>query len=149
MLTVNPHKRITATDALKHPWIYQRERVASVVHRQETVDCLKKFNARRKLKVSASIVQSIFCINNFSFWFLYLKKKKNNLIFTVFQLFREPFLPQCWPHGTSRAEIWFQRRMMDHKSKYQPIPAILSKRMMMWKFVGRRSSKWLNNWLKL
>lgn len=29
----------------------QRERVASVVHRQETVDCLKKFNARRKLKV--------------------------------------------------------------------------------------------------
>lgn len=32
----------------------QRERVASVVHRQETVDCLKKFNARRKLKVSIS-----------------------------------------------------------------------------------------------
>lgn len=30
----------------------QRERVASVVHRQETVDCLKKFNARRKLKVN-------------------------------------------------------------------------------------------------
>lgn len=52
MLTVNPYKRITAADALKHPWIYQRERVASVVHRQETVDCLKKFNARRKLKVS-------------------------------------------------------------------------------------------------
>lgn len=51
MLTVNPYKRITAADALKHPWIYQRERVASVVHRQETVDCLKKFNARRKLKV--------------------------------------------------------------------------------------------------
>jgi len=32
--------------------LQQRERVASVVHRQETVDCLKKFNARRKLKVS-------------------------------------------------------------------------------------------------
>lgn len=52
MLTVNPGKRITAAEALKHPWICQRERVASVVHRQETVDCLKKFNARRKLKVS-------------------------------------------------------------------------------------------------
>ncbi|KAK7500973.1 hypothetical protein BaRGS_00007853 [Batillaria attramentaria] len=50
MLTVNPAKRITASEALKHPWICQRERVASVVHRQETVDCLKKFNARRKLK---------------------------------------------------------------------------------------------------
>ncbi|XP_047737933.1 calcium/calmodulin-dependent protein kinase type II delta chain, partial [Hyalella azteca] len=50
MLTVNPAKRITAAEALKHPWICQRERVASVVHRQETVDCLRKFNARRKLK---------------------------------------------------------------------------------------------------
>lgn len=29
-----------------------RERVASKVHRQETLDGLKKFNARRKLKVS-------------------------------------------------------------------------------------------------
>jgi len=50
MLTVNPAKRITAAEALKHPWICQRERIASMVHRQETVDCLKKFNARRKLK---------------------------------------------------------------------------------------------------
>ncbi|KAF0297759.1 Calcium/calmodulin-dependent protein kinase type II alpha chain [Amphibalanus amphitrite] len=56
MLTVNPQRRINATEALKHPWICQRERVASVVHRQQTVDCLKKFNARRKLKVSRSIV---------------------------------------------------------------------------------------------
>lgn len=30
----------------------QRERVASTLHRQETVECLKKFNARRKLKVT-------------------------------------------------------------------------------------------------
>ncbi|KRX96004.1 Calcium/calmodulin-dependent protein kinase type II alpha chain [Trichinella pseudospiralis] len=51
MLTVNPRKRITADQALKHPWICQRERVAALVHRQDTVDCLKKFNARRKLKV--------------------------------------------------------------------------------------------------
>lgn len=29
----------------------QRSTVASMMHRQETVDCLKKFNARRKLKV--------------------------------------------------------------------------------------------------
>lgn len=35
------------------PYLQQRERVASVVHRQETVDCLRKFNARRKLKVSS------------------------------------------------------------------------------------------------
>ncbi|XP_064603278.1 calcium/calmodulin-dependent protein kinase type II delta chain-like isoform X12 [Liolophura sinensis] len=58
MLTVNPAKRITASEALRHPWICQRERVASAVHRQETVDCLKKFNARRKLKIWAPSTQS-------------------------------------------------------------------------------------------
>uniref|UniRef100_A0A672LNS2 calcium/calmodulin-dependent protein kinase n=1 Tax=Sinocyclocheilus grahami TaxID=75366 RepID=A0A672LNS2_SINGR len=52
MLTINPSKRITAAEALKHPWICQRSTVASMMHRQETVECLKKFNARRKLKVS-------------------------------------------------------------------------------------------------
>ncbi|XP_046141061.1 calcium/calmodulin-dependent protein kinase type II alpha chain isoform X35 [Osmia bicornis bicornis] len=64
MLTVNPSKRITASEALKHPWICQRERVASVVHRQETVDCLKKFNARRKLKVA--ILTTMLATRNFS-----------------------------------------------------------------------------------
>uniref|UniRef100_A0A9J8D332 calcium/calmodulin-dependent protein kinase n=2 Tax=Cyprinus carpio TaxID=7962 RepID=A0A9J8D332_CYPCA len=52
MLTINPSKRITAAEALKHPWISHRSTVASCMHRQETVECLKKFNARRKLKVS-------------------------------------------------------------------------------------------------
>uniref|UniRef100_A0A915A9A1 Calcium/calmodulin-dependent protein kinase type II n=1 Tax=Parascaris univalens TaxID=6257 RepID=A0A915A9A1_PARUN len=56
MLTVNPKKRITAEQALKVPWICNRERVASVMHRQDTVDCLKKFNARRKLKAAISAV---------------------------------------------------------------------------------------------
>nr|XP_022319400.1 calcium/calmodulin-dependent protein kinase type II delta chain-like isoform X20 [Crassostrea virginica] len=64
MLTVNPAKRINATEALKHPWICQRERVASVVHRQETVDCLKKFNARRKLK--GAILTTMLATRNFS-----------------------------------------------------------------------------------
>uniref|UniRef100_A0A3B3Y6G6 calcium/calmodulin-dependent protein kinase n=1 Tax=Poecilia mexicana TaxID=48701 RepID=A0A3B3Y6G6_9TELE len=50
MLTINPAKRITAQEALKHPWVCQRSTVASMMHRQETVECLKKFNARRKLK---------------------------------------------------------------------------------------------------
>ncbi|XP_054266306.1 calcium/calmodulin-dependent protein kinase type II alpha chain isoform X6 [Macrosteles quadrilineatus] len=64
MLTVIPSKRITASEALKHPWICQRERVASVVHRQETVDCLKKFNARRKLK--GAILTTMLATRNFS-----------------------------------------------------------------------------------
>ncbi|XP_021944420.1 calcium/calmodulin-dependent protein kinase type II delta chain isoform X4 [Folsomia candida] len=66
MLTVNPNKRITASDALKHPWICQRERVASMMHRQETVDCLKKFNARRKLK--GAILTTMLATRNFSFF---------------------------------------------------------------------------------
>lgn len=64
MLTVNPAKRIKSDEALKHPWICQRERVASVVHRQETVDCLKKFNARRKLK--GAILTTMLVSRNFS-----------------------------------------------------------------------------------
>nr|QCC72450.1 calcium/calmodulin dependent protein kinase II [Onchidium reevesii] len=67
MLTVNPAKRINASEALKHPWICQRERVASVVHRQETVDCLKKFNARRKLKgATPTILTTMLATRNFS-----------------------------------------------------------------------------------
>uniref|UniRef100_A0A4W6FVT2 calcium/calmodulin-dependent protein kinase n=1 Tax=Lates calcarifer TaxID=8187 RepID=A0A4W6FVT2_LATCA len=63
MLTINPSKRITAAEALKHPWICQRSTVASMMHRQETVECLKKFNARRKLKVRllAILHFSIIC----------------------------------------------------------------------------------------
>ena len=64
MLTVNPAKRITAAEALKHPWICNRERVASTLHRQETVDCLKKFNARRKLK--GAILTTMLATRNFS-----------------------------------------------------------------------------------
>ncbi|KAK0163940.1 hypothetical protein PV328_002621 [Microctonus aethiopoides] len=64
MLTVSPSRRITASEALRHPWICQRERVASVVHRQETVDCLKKFNARRKLK--GAILTTMIATRNFS-----------------------------------------------------------------------------------
>lgn len=42
----------------------QRERVASAIHRQETVDCLKKFNARRKLK--GAILTTMLATRNFS-----------------------------------------------------------------------------------
>ncbi|XP_056119745.1 calcium/calmodulin-dependent protein kinase (CaM kinase) II beta 1 isoform X30 [Rhinichthys klamathensis goyatoka] len=64
MLTINPGKRITAQEALKHPWVCQRSTVASMMHRQETVECLKKFNARRKLK--GAILTTMLVSRNFS-----------------------------------------------------------------------------------
>uniref|UniRef100_A0A8K9WTE3 calcium/calmodulin-dependent protein kinase n=1 Tax=Oncorhynchus mykiss TaxID=8022 RepID=A0A8K9WTE3_ONCMY len=64
MLTINPSKRITADQALKHPWICQRSTVASMIHRQETVECLRKFNARRKLK--GAILTTMLVSRNFS-----------------------------------------------------------------------------------
>uniref|UniRef100_A0A3B4BCV6 calcium/calmodulin-dependent protein kinase n=1 Tax=Periophthalmus magnuspinnatus TaxID=409849 RepID=A0A3B4BCV6_9GOBI len=65
MLTINPAKRITAQEALKHPWVCV---MASMMHRQETVECLKKFNARRKLKVCSS--HDIFMFEKRSLWSL-------------------------------------------------------------------------------
>ncbi|XP_057198464.1 calcium/calmodulin-dependent protein kinase type II subunit gamma isoform X15 [Triplophysa rosa] len=64
MLTINPAKRITSDQALKHPWVCQRSTVASMMHRQETVECLRKFNARRKLK--GAIITTMLVSRNFS-----------------------------------------------------------------------------------
>eukprot|EP00062_Callorhinchus_milii_P012082 gi/632958726/ref/XP_007895203.1/ PREDICTED: calcium/calmodulin-dependent protein kinase type II subunit delta [Callorhinchus milii] len=77
MLTINPAKRITATEALKHPWICQRSTVASCMHRQETVECLKKFNARRKLK--GAILTTMLATRNFSAAKSLLNKKTDGV----------------------------------------------------------------------
>ncbi|XP_060887361.1 calcium/calmodulin-dependent protein kinase type II delta 1 chain isoform X1 [Labrus mixtus] len=77
MLTINPAKRVTATDALKHPWICQRSTVASMMHRQETVECLKKFNARRKLK--GAILTTMLATRNFSAAKSLLNKKADGV----------------------------------------------------------------------
>ncbi|EDV21549.1 uncharacterized protein TRIADDRAFT_50756 [Trichoplax adhaerens] len=50
LLTVSQNKRITSTEALKHPFILNRDNVCAKVHRQKTIDGLRRFNARRKLK---------------------------------------------------------------------------------------------------
>ncbi|XP_051940504.1 calcium/calmodulin-dependent protein kinase type II delta 2 chain isoform X3 [Hippocampus zosterae] len=77
MLTINPSKRITASEALKHPWICQRSTVASLMHRQETVECLKKFNARRKLK--GAILTTLLVTRNFSAAKSLLNKKSDGV----------------------------------------------------------------------
>ncbi|XP_059790221.1 calcium/calmodulin-dependent protein kinase type II subunit beta isoform X4 [Balaenoptera ricei] len=77
MLTINPAKRIAAHEALKHPWVCQRSTVASMMHRQETVECLKKFNARRKLK--GAILTTMLATRNFSAAKSLLNKKADGV----------------------------------------------------------------------
>ncbi|XP_038151691.1 calcium/calmodulin-dependent protein kinase type II subunit gamma isoform X15 [Cyprinodon tularosa] len=77
MLTINPAKRITADQALKHPWVCQRSTVASMMHRQETVECLRKFNARRKLK--GAIITTMLVSRNFSACKTLLNKKTDGV----------------------------------------------------------------------
>ncbi|XP_068732221.1 peripheral plasma membrane protein CASK-like [Montipora capricornis] len=49
MLEHDQNDRVTAKEALQHPWLKNRE-VPQRMHLQESVDEMKKFNARRKLK---------------------------------------------------------------------------------------------------
>ncbi|XP_064639321.1 peripheral plasma membrane protein CASK-like isoform X9 [Lineus longissimus] len=49
MLEKDPDRRITVEEALQHKWVKEKSRVAKL-HLHETVEEMKKFNARRKLK---------------------------------------------------------------------------------------------------
>uniref|UniRef100_A0A674NKM5 calcium/calmodulin-dependent protein kinase n=1 Tax=Takifugu rubripes TaxID=31033 RepID=A0A674NKM5_TAKRU len=94
MLTINPAKRITADQALKHPWVCQRSTVASMMHRQETVECLRKFNARRKLK--GAILTTMLVSRTFSGEFSqqHYTHQEENLVLLLFCLLKEAF---CLP----------------------------------------------------
>lgn len=59
LMTMDQDKRMTASEALNHPWIKSRDRVASVVHRQDTISGLKKFMAKRKLRAAVRAVQVV------------------------------------------------------------------------------------------
>lgn len=54
LLEVDPIRRMTIDEALHHPWISQKAR-ASKTHLHETVEEMRRFNARRKLKVRIMI----------------------------------------------------------------------------------------------
>ncbi|KAL7062454.1 hypothetical protein AAHC03_0684 [Spirometra sp. Aus1] len=49
LLEVNPLRRLTIEEALRHPWICQKAR-APKIHLHDTVEEMKFFNARRRLK---------------------------------------------------------------------------------------------------
>ncbi|CAD5234191.1 unnamed protein product [Bursaphelenchus xylophilus] len=49
LLTVDPRKRLTAEDVLEHPWVQDRS-IPPRIHLGETVESIRKYNHRRKLK---------------------------------------------------------------------------------------------------
>ncbi|XP_014604678.1 PREDICTED: peripheral plasma membrane protein CASK isoform X8 [Polistes canadensis] len=50
MLTTDVNHRITIQEVLNHKWLRDRDKGAARVHLGDTIEELKKFNARRKLK---------------------------------------------------------------------------------------------------
>ncbi len=50
LLDKDQNTRLTAEEALNHPWISERDAFAPKRHLNETVDEIKKFNIRRRLR---------------------------------------------------------------------------------------------------
>nr|XP_012144191.1 PREDICTED: peripheral plasma membrane protein CASK isoform X4 [Megachile rotundata] len=60
MLTTDVNHRITIQEVLNHKWLRDRDKGVARIHLAETIEELKKFNARRKLKeaVKAAVSSS-------------------------------------------------------------------------------------------
>ncbi|XP_051986625.1 calcium/calmodulin-dependent serine protein kinase b isoform X4 [Xyrauchen texanus] len=65
MLMLDPAERITVYESLNHPWLKERDRYSYKVHLPETVEQLRKFNARRKLKGAVLAAVSSHKFNSF------------------------------------------------------------------------------------
>lgn len=61
LLHADPSLRPSAAEALQHPWV--RGDTPRSLHMDATVRSLREFNARRKFRVSPSLVDTLTLIN--------------------------------------------------------------------------------------
>jgi calcium/calmodulin-dependent protein kinase I len=63
MLTVDPTKRLTADQALTHPWVGLTVEELSMINLDANLTEFKKFNANRKFKAAAKAVMAVNKMN--------------------------------------------------------------------------------------
>mmetsp|Transcript_30174 Transcript_30174/g.39753 ORF Transcript_30174/g.39753 Transcript_30174/m.39753 type:complete len:416 (-) Transcript_30174:442-1689(-) len=59
MIVVDKNERITAKEALEHPWILEADHVLEAKDLKDNHDELKKFNARRRIRKAANVVKLV------------------------------------------------------------------------------------------
>lgn len=82
LLDVDPNRRMTIEEALRHPWIAQKSR-APKTHLHATVEAMKHFNARRRLKVRHLDPNSDLSLQKFSANILHIFTSFNVLEYFV------------------------------------------------------------------
>ncbi|CAM9234537.1 unnamed protein product [Discosporangium mesarthrocarpum] len=60
LLTTDPSKRLTAAEAVRHPWLLSKDTDLLQVHLKQTLEHMQLFNARRKLRAA---VKSVVAVN--------------------------------------------------------------------------------------
>lgn len=68
MLCVEASERITAEQCLQHPWLREKDKCVKRTHLPDTVEQLRKFNQRRKLRVGITFTVSYSAVHVWGFW---------------------------------------------------------------------------------
>eukprot|EP00794_Sanderia_malayensis_P010960 gene10960-12121_t len=84
MLTVNPKERITADGVLSHPWLLDCDQSVERTHLKDSIDELRKFNARKRLKceVMASLARRQFQDGDQQFEDPAVEARENGILFS-------------------------------------------------------------------